>query len=69
MHAHMLMPFGSAYVVKNLGIAITDLPTTYLVTGAFTILIGPLVGRLADRLGKYPLLVAGSLLSVVIVLA
>jgi predicted MFS family arabinose efflux permease len=64
----MLMPFSSAYVVNNLGIAITSLPTIYLVTGAFTIFIGPLVGRLADRVGKYPVFVAGSTLSIVMVL-
>ena len=64
----MLMPFGRAYVVNNLGIAITSLPTIYLVTGFFTIFIGPLVGRLADRVGKYPVFVGGSTLSVVMVL-
>src|SRR5206468_5624832 len=61
----MLMPFGSAYIVNNLGIAITSLPTIYLVTGVFTIFIGPLVGKLADRLGKYPVFLAGSLVSIV----
>ncbi len=64
----MLMPFGSAYVVNNLGIAITSLPTIYLVTGIFTIFIAPIVGRLADRLGKYPVFLGGSILSVVMVL-
>lgn len=64
----MLMPFGSAYLVNNIGIALTSLPTIYLVTGAFTIFIGPVVGRLADRHGKYPVFLAGSLLSIVMVL-
>ena len=64
----MLMPFGSAYLVNNLGIALTSLPTIYLITGVFTIFIGPLVGKLADRQGKYPVFVAGSILSIVMVL-
>ncbi len=64
----MLMPFGSAYIVNNLGIAITSLPTIYLVTGVFTIFIGPLVGRLADKQGKYPVFLGGSILSIVMVL-
>ncbi|HZZ91238.1 MAG TPA: MFS transporter [Usitatibacter sp.] len=64
----MLMPFGSAYIVNNLGVPITSLPTIYLVTGIFTIFIGPLVGRIADRTGKYPVFVAGSVLSIVMVL-
>src|SRR3954467_2322347 len=44
---YMLMPFGSAYTVHNLGIDILHLPTVYLVSGLFSILIGPLVGRLS----------------------
>ncbi len=64
----MLMPFGSAYIVNNLGIALTDLPTIYLVTGIFTIFIGPTVGKIADRQGKYPVFVAGCLLSIAMVL-
>jgi predicted MFS family arabinose efflux permease len=64
----MLMPFGSAYLVNNLGIALASLPTIYLVTGIFTIFIGPVVGRLADRHGKYPVFVAGSVLSIAMVL-
>ena len=35
----MLMPFGSAYLVNNLGIALTSLPTIYLITGVFTIFV------------------------------
>jgi len=64
----MLMPFGSAYLVNNLGIALGSLPTIYLITGVFTIFIGPLVGRLADKRGKYPVFVGGSILSIVMVL-
>src|SRR6201997_4658586 len=41
---YMLMPFGSAYTVHNLGIDIVHLPTIYLVSGLFSIFIGPLVG-------------------------
>ncbi len=64
----MLMPFGSAYTVNNLGIDIHQLPTIYLVTGLFTIFVGPLVGRAADRLGKYRVFFAGSMLSITMVL-
>ena len=64
----MLMPFGSAFLVNNLGIALTSLPTIYLITGVFTIFIGPLVGKLADKQGKYPVFLGGSILSIVMVL-
>ena len=64
----MLMPFGSAYTVHNLGIDIVHLPTIYLVSGLFSIVIGPLVGRASDAFGKYPTFVFGSLVSIVMVL-
>jgi predicted MFS family arabinose efflux permease len=64
----MLMPFGSAFTVHNLGIDILHLPTIYLVSGLFTIFIGPLVGRASDAFGKYPTFMFGSAMSVVMVL-
>src|ERR1700746_1556945 len=65
---YMLMPFGSAYTVHNLGIDIVHLPTIYLVSGLFSILIGPLVGRASDAFGKFPTFAFGSIVSIVIVL-
>ena len=65
---YMLMPFGSAYTVHNLGIDIVDLPTIYLVSGLFSIVMGPLVGRASDAFGKYPTFVFGSMVSIVMVL-
>jgi len=65
---YMLMPFGSAYTVHNLGIDIVHLPTIYLVSGLFSIVIGPLVGRASDAFGKYPTFVFGSAVSIVMVL-
>jgi predicted MFS family arabinose efflux permease len=64
----MLMPFGSAYTVHNLGIDIVHLPTIYLVSGLFSIVIGPLVGRISDAIGKYPTFAFGSAVSIVMVL-
>ena len=65
---YMLMPFGSAYTVHNLGIDIVHLPTIYLVSGLFSIFIGPLVGRASDAFGKFPTFVFGSAVSIVMVL-
>src|SRR6202041_2068777 len=65
---YMLMPFGSAYTVHNLGIDIVHLPTIYLVSGLFSIFIGPLVGRLSDAFGKFPTFAFGSVMSIVMVL-
>jgi predicted MFS family arabinose efflux permease len=65
---YMLMPFGSAYTVHNLGIEITHLPTIYLVSGLFSIVTGPLVGRASDAFGKFPTFVFGSAMSIIMVL-
>jgi len=64
----MLMPFGSAYTVNNLGIAMEKLPFIYLVTGLCSMVIGPLAGRYSDKVGKFRLFTFGTLLSVVLVL-
>jgi predicted MFS family arabinose efflux permease len=60
----MMMPFGSAYSVHNLGIGLDLLPVIYLVTGAFAIFTGPLMGRASDRFGKFRTFAFGSCLSV-----
>jgi predicted MFS family arabinose efflux permease len=65
---YMLMPFGSAFTVNNLGIDIVHLPTIYLISGLFSIFIGPLVGRASDAFGKYPVFAFGSAVSVIMVL-
>lgn len=63
----MLMPFGSAFSIHNLGLTLQQLPILYGVTGVFNIIFGPITGRLADRIGKYKVFVIGSLLSMSIV--
>jgi predicted MFS family arabinose efflux permease len=64
----MLMPFGSAFTVHNLGISLQQLPLLYLVTGCCTIFTGPLVGRAADRFGKFRVFTFGTALSILMVL-
>lgn len=65
---YMIMPFSSAFTVNNLGIHQDQLPMIYLITGAASILIGPLVGRASDRFGKFNTFIFGSFLSMVMVL-
>ena len=64
----MLMPFGSAFLVNNLGIALEHLPTIYLVTGVCTIFFGPLIGKASDKFGKFNMFAFGSALSIAMVL-
>jgi predicted MFS family arabinose efflux permease len=63
----MLMPFSSAFTVNNLDISMHSLPTIYLVTGLCTIVFGPLIGRAADRFGKFRVFTVGTLLSMTMV--
>jgi predicted MFS family arabinose efflux permease len=64
----MLMPFGSAFSVHNLGIDQSRLPVLYLITGLCAIVTGPLVGRISDRFGKFPTFLFGAILTVIMVL-
>lgn len=64
---YMLMPFGTAFMVNNVGIAFSHLPTIYLVTGLFTVFVGPVVGRISDSFGKFNTFCLGSLVSFVMV--
>ncbi|MCX6104533.1 MAG: MFS transporter [Proteobacteria bacterium] len=63
----MLMPFGSAYSIHNLGVDINDLPHVYMVTGLCAIAAGPLVGRLSDAVGKFRMFLFGTLLTIIMV--
>jgi predicted MFS family arabinose efflux permease len=63
----MLMPFGSAFTVHNLGINVDKLPLIYLITGVASIVIGPLVGRACDMFGSFRTFIAGTLVSIVTV--
>lgn len=63
----MLMPFGSAFSTNNLGISLIQLPSLYLVTGIFGIVLGPFIGKLSDQVGRFQLFAIGSVLSIIMV--
>jgi predicted MFS family arabinose efflux permease len=64
---YMLMPFGTAFIVNNVGLPLTSLPSIYLATGAFTVFMGPLVGKASDSFGKFNVFCFGSLVAIVMV--
>jgi predicted MFS family arabinose efflux permease len=64
----MLMPFGSAFSIHNLGVSLNDLPLVYMITGLASIFIGPIVGRVSDTFGKYRTFWVGSALTILMVL-
>jgi predicted MFS family arabinose efflux permease len=63
----MLMPFGTAFIVGNVGLPLTTLPTIYLVTGLFTVFMGPLIGKVSDSVGKFNTYLFGTLVAIVMV--
>lgn len=63
----MLMPFGSAFSVNNLGISLEQLPYVYLLTGVSTLFMGPLIGRFTDSVGKFKTFMLGSALMCLLV--
>lgn len=63
-----LMPFGSAFSVRNLHIDLEHLPWLYAGTGVCSALTGPLIGRVSDRFGKFRTFLAGSAVAAAAVL-
>ena len=63
----MMMPFASAFSVYNLGISLDELPLLYMITGVFSMIAGPLIGKYSDQVGKYNIFIIGSLVTMVVV--
>jgi predicted MFS family arabinose efflux permease len=51
----MMMPFGSAFAVNNLGITNAELPVLFMTSGISSLIIMPLIGRLSDKVSKFKL--------------
>lgn len=64
----MLQPFGSAFLVNNIKISQLELPMVFFFTGLSVLFIMPLVGKLSDKISKFKLFAAGSILSIIMIL-
>lgn len=64
----MLQPFGSAYLINNLGITQQQLPIVFFSTGIAVLFIMPIVGKLSDRFNKMVLFTVGSVISIIMIL-
>ncbi|NUN68179.1 MAG: MFS transporter [Bacteroidetes bacterium] len=63
----LLMPFSSAFLVYNVGIAQEQLPFVFMATGITTIIVLPIVGRLSDRIGALRMFTIGTAIAAVMV--
>jgi predicted MFS family arabinose efflux permease len=63
----MLMPFMSAFTVHNVGVPMAKLPLVYVITGLFSVIAGPLIGRASDRFGKFNVFFFGCVITIVMV--
>lgn len=57
----MMMPFGSAFAINNLGITAQQLPLLFMVSGVSSLIIMPVVGRLSDKISKFKLFMFASI--------
>ena len=60
-----IIPFIAPSLVGNVGYSEHNIFLIYFVGGALTIFTSPLVGKIADRRGKYPVFVVFALLSLI----
>lgn len=56
----LLMPFSSAFLVNNVHVSQAQLPVVFMVTGCFTLVAMPFIGKLSDRVDKFRLFALGS---------
>jgi predicted MFS family arabinose efflux permease len=64
----LLMPFTSAFLVNNVLIRPGDLPFIYACMGVGSFILLPLIGQLADKAGKLPVFLGGSVLASAMIL-
>jgi MFS transporter, DHA1 family, inner membrane transport protein len=65
-----VFPFLSPYLVANVGMTEEELPLVYIAGGGLTLFAAPIIGRLADRYGKYTIysmIAPGSALLLVVI--
>ncbi|WBV57114.1 MFS transporter [Chryseobacterium daecheongense] len=56
----MMMPFGSAFAVNNLGLTNEQLPMLFMVSGISSLVIMPLIGKLSDKVDKFKIFAIAS---------
>ncbi|HLX90292.1 MAG TPA: MFS transporter [Puia sp.] len=63
----MMMPFGSAFAINNLGVTPHELPLLFMVSGISSLGIMPLVGKMSDKYDKYTIFVCAAVFMMIFV--
>ncbi|MHA4812360.1 MFS transporter [Flavitalea flava] len=63
----MMMPYSSAFLVRNVGVDEQHLWIVFAASGVVGLFTGPLIGKWSDRVGKYRMMLIGSALAAVLV--
>nr|AIA19232.1 Major Facilitator Superfamily [uncultured bacterium] len=63
----MMMPWGSAFAVNNLGVTYNQLPILFMVGGVASLFIMPLVGKLSDKFDKFKIFTIAAVWMMIVV--
>jgi len=63
----MMMPWGSAFAVNNLGVTYEQLPVLFMASGIAALIIMPLVGKLSDKIDKVKIFLVAAIMMIIIV--
>jgi predicted MFS family arabinose efflux permease len=64
----MIMPWGSAFAINNLHLTKEQLPSLFMVAGISSLIIMPIIGKLADKMNKFTLFTIASVWMMVVVM-
>jgi len=62
----MMMPFGSAFAVNNLGVNYNQLTMLLMVSGVSSLVVMPIIGKLSDKVNKFTIFAAASVWMMII---
>ncbi len=63
----MMMPWGSAFAVNNLGVTYEQLPILFMVGGVSSLFIMPMVGKLSDQFDKFKIFTIAAIWMMIVV--
>lgn len=64
----LMMPYSSAFLVRNVGVKEEMLTLVFFVAGCTGLFTGPLIGKWSDKLGKYRVFITGTILATIMVI-